>query len=230
VGTKAREVFYPPTPLPYALDVLSADQPDGYTGFAPVDAAAMPAAAPTLEGDATAPAATAEAPAATAVPLQAPDRIEIPALELDAPVVEATEKSFIINKAVYKQWQVPDMFAAGWNKTSGKPGGGTNVVLFGHHTSNGAVFSDLYRLEKGDRIIIHAGDRSYSYIVRQTTKVKERGVSFAQMIENASWILSTPEERLTLVTCWPPYESTYRLIVVARPEPAAETESSKVDP
>jgi sortase A len=52
--------------------------------------------------------------------------------------------------------------------------------------------------------------------------VKERGVSFAQMIENASWILPTAEERLTLVTCWPPYESTYRLIVVARPEPPEE--------
>lgn len=216
---KAREVFYPPTPLPYALDELTADQPDGTTGLVPIDNSQMPSAAPTLEGDQPQPT---RAPASTptpAPPLLPPDRLEIGAIELDAPVVEATEKTFIINKSEYKQWQVPDVYAAGWSKESGSPGGGTNIVLFGHHNVNGAVFASLYKMEKGDRIVVHAGGKSYSYIVRQITKVKERGVSFAQMIENASWILPTPEERLTLVTCWPPYESTYRLIVVARPEP-----------
>ena len=219
-AVKAREIFYPPTPLPYALDALTADQPDGSTGLIPVDVPSLPVTAPTLEGDLPAagvPTVPDAGPTPTpAAPLLPPERIEIPAIDLDAPVVEATEKIFVINKSEYKQWQVPDIFAAGWSKDSGSPGGRTNIVLFGHHNVNGAVFANLYKLEKGDRIVVYAGGNAHVYSVQQVTKVKERGVSFAQMVENASWILPTPEERLTLVTCWPPYESTYRLIVVAR--------------
>ncbi len=36
---------------------------------------------------------------------------------------------------------------------------------------------------------------------------------------NLAWILPTREERLTLVTFWPPENNTHRLIVVARPAP-----------
>jgi sortase A len=222
---KAREVLYPPTPLPYALDALIADQPDGSSGFVPEDLGVLPATAPTLESDSHSPQPTLEITPTPSAPLLPPDRVEIPSIELDAPVVEATEKSFIINKSVYKQWQVPDFFAVGWSKDSGSPGGGTNVVLFGHHNVNGAVFAKLYKLEKGDHITVYAGGKAHGYTVRQVTKVKERGVSFAQMIANAAWIRPTPEERLTLVTCWPPYESTYRLIVVARPDPVDDAES-----
>jgi sortase A len=218
-AAKAREVIFPPTPLPYALDALTADQPDGSSSLVPASSSDMPSAAPTLEGDALSAQATREPDPTPAAPLPPPDRITIGAIDLDAPVVEATEKTFDINKKLYKQWQVPDVFAAGWSKESGSPGGGTNIVLFGHHNVNGAVFAKLYKLQKGDSIVIYTGEKAFSYTVQQITKVKERGVSFAQMLENASWILPTPEERLTLVTCWPPYESTYRLIVVARPDP-----------
>jgi sortase A len=47
--------------------------------------------------------------------------------------------------------------------------------------------------------------------------VKEVGVSLAQRRQNAQWIAPTRDERLTLVTCWPPDGNTYRVIVVAKP-------------
>lgn len=224
-AVKARELIHPPEPLPYALDQLTANQPDGAGGLVPLDSAEMPAFAPTLEDEIQPERSNtpAEEPAADesstpAPPPPPPISISIPSLRLSAPIVEAEEKIFTINNSQYKQWQAPDVYAAGWSKESGAPGQGTNIVLFGHHNVNGAVFADLYRLKKGDLIQLTAGDQTFTYVVRQTVKVKERGVSFSQMVENAAWLLPTRTERLTLVTCWPPYESTYRLIVVALPE------------
>jgi sortase A len=48
-------------------------------------------------------------------------------------------------------------------------------------------------------------------------KLKERDAGIAQRQENARWVLPSTDERLTLVTCWPPASNTYRLIVVAVP-------------
>ena len=80
-----------------------------------------------------------------------------------------------------------------------------NTVLFGHHNVNGAVFANLYKVVVGDEISVFAGGREYRYKVDQVLKVKEKDVSFAQMVENGKWISQTEDERLTLVTCWPPY-------------------------
>lgn len=146
-----------------------------------------------------------------------PSRIVIDAIQLDAPVVQSGSKVFTVRGQKYEQWTVPDFFAAGWNPDSSTPGKPGNTVLFGHHNYNGAVFANLYKLVEGDEITLYAGDRVFKYRVQQTLKVKEKGVTFDQMLENAKWIQNTADERLTLVTCWPPYESTHRLIIVAAP-------------
>ena len=45
----------------------------------------------------------------------------------------------------------------------------------------------------------------------------EADVDLDTKIENARWIKSTKDERLTLVTCWPVDSNTHRLVVVAVP-------------
>ena len=147
----------------------------------------------------------------------APERLVIPAIELDAPVEPTGAKKYRIREKIYEQWIVPDKFAAGWSPKSGYPGLANNVVLYGHHNVNGAVFAKLYTLKRGDAISLYAGGREYRYTVDEVLKLKEKGVTFDEMLNNAQWISATETERLTLVTCWPPYESTYRLIVVAKP-------------
>jgi LPXTG-site transpeptidase (sortase) family protein len=148
-----------------------------------------------------------------------PERLVIPDIKLDAPILVAGTKKYRIRNATYEQWIVPNQFAAGWSPESGYPGQSDNVVLFGHHNVNGAVFANLYKLQTGSTVTVYAGGRAFNYIVSEVHKVKEKGVAFDQMIENAKWIQPTGDERLTLVTCWPPYQSTYRLIVVALPAP-----------
>lgn len=146
-----------------------------------------------------------------------PERIVIPAIELDAPILLTGGKRYNIRGKIYEQWIVPDTFAAGWNPISARPGEPGNLVLFGHHNVNGAVFARLHLLQSGDEISIFAGGQEHRYRVDEVLKLKEKNVGFDQMVENARWIAPTQEERLTLVTCWPPYESTYRLIVTAKP-------------
>jgi LPXTG-site transpeptidase (sortase) family protein len=221
-GTRAYSIvqlsIYPPTPEPYALDLLS-DQPDGYSGFVQLNPDQVPTADPNATLQATGTANPNETPLPPAFP---PERLEIPAIKLDAPIVKAGEKRYTINKAVYVQWIVPDTFAAGWSPESGYPGRPNNIVLFGHHNVNGAVFANLYKLVTGDTILVHSQDNTYTYTVVTTTKVKERGVSLDQMMKNSSWISPTSYEQLTLVTCWPPWQSTYRLIVIALPPNAVQ--------
>lgn len=168
------------------------------------------------------PAPTDAAPAevvekATPEPRYPPTRLVIPRIELDAPVEETGSRQIKIRDTVYEQWLVPDKFAAGWNPNSAYPGVVGNTVLFGHNNARGKVFANLYRLEVGDEIILYSSSETFTYRVTDVMKLQEKDVSFAQMVENATWIGSFPDERLTLVTCWPPYKDTHRLIVVARP-------------
>lgn len=228
--TSAWRYFNPPPSAAYALENLSAEQLEGFAAAQAEDGAGKPAFAPTLEVESSAakPAIT-PSPSQTAItgptpipptptPLpQPPDEISIASIDLKAPVIPARDKTYKVNGIEYRQWIVPDEFAAGWSADSGAPGGGTNIVLFGHHNVNGAVFAHLVDVREGDLVTISSGKKNFTYKVSLITKVQDRGVSFDQMLKNASWILPTPQERLTLVTCWPPYGNNYRLIIVALP-------------
>jgi len=146
-----------------------------------------------------------------------PDRIVIPAIGLDAPVVEM---GWVVKTNAdgqrYSEWVVPD-FAAGWHKNSALPGRGSNVVLSGHNNIAGEVFRDLEETNPGDEVTLYVGGTPYTYIITEKYIVQEKGVSYEQRLKNAAFIKPTPDERLTLVTCWPYESNTHRLIVIARP-------------
>lgn len=146
-----------------------------------------------------------------------PDRIVIPKIGLDAPVEAALDRVVWVDGQAFEQWQAPDHFAAGWQEGSAPLGMPGNTVLNGHHNIAGSVFGHLYELAPGDRITAFAKEREFHYVVSQTMKLAERDASLEQRQENARWILSSDDERLTLVTCWPPTSNTQRLIIVAIP-------------
>lgn len=153
-----------------------------------------------------------------------PDRIVIPAVHLDAPVISSDQKSVQVKNQWFDQWQVPDEFAAGWLNDSAPLGIPGNTVLSGHHNAYGKVFAHLVELQPGDLILVYSGRTEFVYEVKERTIVQEKDVSLAIRQENAKWISATPDERLTLVTCWPKRNNTHRLIIVATPvkEPAQE--------
>jgi len=52
--------------------------------------------------------------------------------------------------------------------------------------------------------------------------LEERDAPVEQRLENARWLARSEDERLTLITCWPPESNTHRLIIVAIPDPAQQ--------
>ncbi len=87
----------------------------------------------------------------------------------------------------------------------------------GHHNIKGKVFRKLKNVRIGDVLTVYAGDRNYKYMVTKRMILREVFQSQEKRLDNARWIGPFSNERVTLVTCWPNWANTHRLIVVARP-------------
>jgi sortase A len=146
-----------------------------------------------------------------------PQRILIDHIGLDAPVVPVGQHTLTIGNQIVRQWNVPNRHAAGWHRDSAALGEPGNLVLNGHHNVNGEVFRHLITLEPGDVIALESVARRYRYVVVQTMTLPEQDQPLDVRQANARWILPTDDERVTLITCWPYYANTHRLVVVARP-------------
>ncbi len=159
-------------------------------------------------------------PVPTVLPQTAaePVALAIPAIGLEAPIVPVTPTVQQIGDQKVQFWPVPDMKAAGWQVGSARPGSGGNTVLNGHNTTHGEVFRALYRVPVGALIYVtDAQGNRYGYRVSEIHIVPERDASPTQRLENARFIMPTPDERLTLITCHPYGSTRYRLIVIAHP-------------
>ncbi len=126
---------------------------------------------------------------------QRPNRLIIPAINVDTPVKEV----FIENGA----WQVAD-YAAGYHHGTALPGTVGNTVMAGHAGLRGGVFRDLGMLQVGDEIVVETQGWRYRYRVRESKSVWPTQVEV---------MAPTPTPVLTLITCtaW----DTQRLIIVA---------------
>jgi sortase A len=145
----------------------------------------------------------------------------IPAIDLDAPVEPVSWTLVTRGDTTEAVWDVASQ-AVGWHLSSAIPGQAGNIVLAGHHNIDGMVFQHLYRLKAGDEIRLIAGPVAHTYWVEEVMIVPETGISDEQRDENARWIGAFPDERLTLVSCWPADNNTHRVIVVAFPYPRSE--------
>jgi LPXTG-site transpeptidase (sortase) family protein len=148
-----------------------------------------------------------------------PDRLIIPAIQLDAPIIPIHYKVIEYESQTLEQWLVPNKFAAGWQDTSAVLGSPGNTVLNGHHNAFGSVFKDVVKLELEDIIKVYSGDDVFTYKVAAKMLFPERYLPIQERITNARWILPSDDVRLTLITCWPPNGNTARVIIVAFPMP-----------
>ncbi|MCC6455360.1 MAG: sortase [Caldilineaceae bacterium] len=188
-------------------------------------------AAPSAAAEAATPRAAALAAPPLAVQphpindstVRLPSRLEIPAIDVDIPVVELGW-SQQENRAgqIFSEWDVA-AYAAGWHKNSALPGEGGNVVMSGHNNILGAVFRELDQLKRGDTITVWAGAHLYTYAVDQVVVLPDKSATEEQRILNSGWIGPFDEERLTLVSCWPRNNNTHRIVIVARPSLTAHS-------
>ncbi len=216
-----------PTPVIYPVGWSTAtptvtptrpEQPTGESAAGPTPTREV--ATPVLLKGRQTPSSTAAAlaPTATSSSLYPPDRVVIPAIHLDSPVVPIGWHVVEENAQRYSVWEVADN-VVGWHKTSSYPGQKGNMVLNGHHNIKGEVFRYLIDLEVGDQVTVYAQGRVYTYAVTEKRILKEKGEPPEVRLDNARWIAPTPDERLTMVTCWPYSSNTHRLVVVAKPVP-----------
>jgi LPXTG-site transpeptidase (sortase) family protein len=147
-----------------------------------------------------------------------PARIIIPALEIDAPVREVQLERVAEDGQTLFRWEVPNEFAAGWHADSAPLGKRGNTVLNGHHNIHGAIFGDLAQLDTGADIYLEdAAGTLYHYQIVDEHLFPERDEGIAVRRGNASWMERKPDERITIVTCWPRTDNTHRLVVIATP-------------
>ncbi len=154
-----------------------------------------------------------------------PDRIVAPAIDLDAEVVPMGWTVVQRNGQTASEWVIPE-YAAGWHVNSALPRTGGNTVLSGHNNVKGEVFRYLSDFELGDEITLYAGDRTFSYVVEEKYIVREKGMPDEVRRRNAQWMMPTADERLTLISCWPYWTNTHRIIIVARPVQSLEFQAS----
>lgn len=146
-----------------------------------------------------------------------PTHIAIPAIGVDFDVVEVGVSPIVVDGQEVYIWDVAP-YAVGHHFSSANPGEGDNVVLSGHNDLQGEVFRDLWQVVPGTQILVQTGGKTWSYRVEAKFVLQENGAPLEQRLENARYVDSTGDERLTLVTCWPYGISDHRLIVVARPD------------
>ena len=131
------------------------------------------------------------------VPTAAPDqaiRIQIPAIEIDAPVVQGDG------------WEQLKK-GVGQNIGSANPGQNGNVVLSAHNDVYGEIFRYLDKLQPGDEVVLYTQQRQYVYVVDRTALVEPTAVEV---------MASTGSPTVTLISCYPYLVDDERIVVFAR--------------
>jgi len=146
-----------------------------------------------------------------------PTRIIIPSLGVDAAVVPTSWQVMDVGGTSQSVWVVPEAHLAGWHEGSASLGLPGNTVINGHNWPENAVFRHLYEIEPGERLTLYSGDMQFSYEISEVLLLPEAGQPLEVRQANARYIQPTDDERVTLVTCHPYGQLTYRLVVIALP-------------
>lgn len=164
-------------------------------------------------------------PSEPATPGSAPDapadmppasHITIAAVGIDTDIVEVAPKAEAIDGQLIETWQVAD-WAAGHHRGSADPGENGNIVLAGHDDVRGEVFRGLHDIALGAEVLLTTPGGVHRYVVVEIHVRLERGAPLADRLATGQFIAPMPEERVTLITCWPYGIDDHRIIVVAKP-------------
>ena len=120
-------------------------------------------------------------------------RIQIPAINVDAPVVQGDGWEQL-KKGVAQHIGTPN------------PGENGNIVLSGHNDVYGEVFRYLDQLKPGDVAILFTRQRQYTYVITGTQMVAPTAVEV---------MAPTPDARVTFISCHPYLVDIHRIVVSA---------------
>jgi LPXTG-site transpeptidase (sortase) family protein len=145
------------------------------------------------------------------------ERLLIPSIDVDAPVVVKGIDAEGVMQSPDNAWDVA------WYDFSARPGFGGNAVFSGHvdyHDVGPAVFWDVRNLQQGDLIKVRLADGTeYHYTVSDLNSFEASAAPVADIVG------PTPTEVITLITCGGTFDSTLRQYshrTVARAQRAPE--------
>ncbi len=204
------------TPLAVAVALRSAAgtqlrRSAGFAKYLPIRGGFLARVKPAPAAGRQVPAALARA--AVALERIAPERIVAARIGLDAAIGSAAEEAD-------GNWQIP-YGLAGWLPSSAGFGTAGNTVLAGHQNTQGMVFRNLNELVPGDELDVYANGAMRKYAVTERLIVPIWYSSPAEQLLYASFMHPTRDDRLTLISCWPFFTNSHRLIVVAHPRAAS---------
>jgi len=134
--------------------------------------------------------------------------LEIPKISISVPIIFSASSE---KNSITKDLDQGVVYYPG----SVYPGQTGHIVILGHSAPPGWpkikhdwVFTDIEKLELGDKIFIDLDNKQYTYIVKQK-KIIKAGEEIPQ--EN----LSPDSNVLTLISCWPPGKDYQRITVQA---------------
>lgn len=135
-------------------------------------------------------------------------RISIPSIGVDAPVVEL---GTVRNEKGELVWETAK-HAVGHHIGTANPGERGNVVMSGHISSpvrgEGNVFANLPDLKVGETVTVQTASQTYRYRVADRRVVDPSEISVMG---------PTSAQTLTLITCFPDWIYSHRLVVTAFP-------------
>jgi sortase (surface protein transpeptidase) len=147
-----------------------------------------------------------------------PVRLQIPAIELDVPVIAMGWRLEVVDGRRTTVWDVPDD-EAGWHMNSAGAGAAGNTVISGRQVGGAAVFAPLAlgAVSEGQEVHLVDGDGiTFVYRIREVTEpVPITGATPEEQEQAAAYIAPSEEARLTLVTGWPEFTTTHRVFAVA---------------
>jgi sortase A len=120
-------------------------------------------------------------------------RIQIPALGIDAPVVQGDGWEQL-KKGVAQHIGTPN------------PGQIGNIVFSAHNDIFGELFRDLDKLKPGDVVILYTNQRQYVYVISGTQIVEPTQVEV---------MAPTSDPTVTLISCYPYLIDNQRIVVKA---------------
>lgn len=178
-----------PTPTPLVMAVVLPSghtPPDAQGNTRPNDAEIPEHLRPMMQSLANLPAPTPS--------IEQAIRIQIPAIKIDAPVVQGDG------------WEQLKKGVA-QHIGSADPGQDGNMVLSAHNDVYGELFRDLDKLKPGDQVFLYTQQRQYVYIVDRTEIVEPTAVEV---------MASTGVPSVTLISCYPYLVDKQRIVVFAR--------------
>jgi sortase (surface protein transpeptidase) len=159
---------------------------------------------------------TADTPAVDLLP---PVLLSIPEIDMEVAVSSMTWRVVETGGVRTTTWVLPDS-GAGWHPNSAGAGDSGNVVISGHQLLGDAPFAPiaLGDVEVGQEILLtNADGEVFSYEVVEVTEplpISSDPAGEAAMAER--YLTQTQVPTLTLISGWPDYSTTHRVIVIAQ--------------